>query len=149
MKSQDIKRKAKAIWSGDLRSGKGNINTESGVLKQVSYSFATRFINEKEKGTNPEELIAAAHAGCYSMAFANTLSGKGYKPEKIETNATCTLSKQEEGFRVTHMRLEVKGTIPDIDEKTLQEIAEEADKGCPVSNLLRNGLEIELSVSLA
>ena len=132
----DIKRKARAVWTGDLRTGKGSIDADSGVLEQVSYSFATRFMNEK--GTNPEELIAAAHAACYSMAFANTLAEKGYQPEKIETRSTCIMSKQENGFRITGMQLEVRGKVPGIDEATLKKISKEADEGCPVSNLLRN-----------
>jgi osmotically inducible protein OsmC len=143
----DIKRGAKAVWTGDLRTGKGLIDADSGVLRQVSYSFATRFMNET--GTNPEELIASAHAACYSMAFADTLSGKGYRPEKIETRAICTMSKRGNGFRITRMRLEVRGQVPDMDEATFKEIAEKADEVCPVSNLLRSGLEIELSASLA
>lgn len=142
----DIKRKARAVWTGDLRTGKGIIDADSGVLKQVSYSFATRFMNET--GTNPEELIAAAHAACYSMAFANTLSNEGYQPNKIETRATCIMSKQENGFRITRMQLEVRGQVPDMDEATFKRIAKKADEECPVSNLLRNCLKIELSASL-
>jgi len=146
-KMADIKRGAKALWNGNLRNGTGKIETASGVLKQERYSFATRF--GKEIGTNPEELIAAAHAACYSMAFANTLSNKGYQSEKVETHATCIFSEQKNGFRISGMHLQVEVQIQNIDEETLKKIAEEADAGCPVSNLLRNGLKIELSVSLA
>jgi osmotically inducible protein OsmC len=139
---------AKAAWLGDLRKGKGRVGTESGALKNKSYSFGTRF--EAESGTNPEELIAAAHAACYSMAFAATLSDKGYEPERIETEATCILTSQEGGgWAITEMQLEVRGQVSGIDAATFKQIAEEADKGCPVSNLLRSGLTIEFDVALA
>jgi osmotically inducible protein OsmC len=143
----DIKRTAKAVWKGDLRSGNGRITSNSGVLKDTPYSFATRF--KDAPGTNPEELIAAAHAACYSMALAHTLSGKGYQPERIETHAICSLSPQEEGgFKITKMRLEARGQVPGMDEGTFRQVAEEAGRGCPVSNLLRSGLEIELDATL-
>jgi len=143
----DIQRNAEAMWKGDLRSGNGRITSNSGVLKDTPYSFATRF--KDAPGTNPEELIAAAHAACYSMAFADTLSGKGYQPERIETHAICSLSPQEEGgFRITKMRLETRGQVPGIDETTLRQVAQEAERACPVSNLLRSGLEIELDATL-
>jgi osmotically inducible protein OsmC len=143
----DIQRTAEAMWKGDLRSGKGRIASSSGVLKDTPYSFATRF--EDAPGTNPEELIAAAHAACYSMAFAHTLSSKGYQPERIETRAICSLSPQEEGgFKITKMRLETRGQVPGMDEGTFRQVAEEAERGCPVSNLLRSGLEIELDATL-
>jgi osmotically inducible protein OsmC len=144
----ELKRHAEAVWRGDLKSGEGKMSSESGVLQSVGYSFSTRF--ENEPGTNPEELIAAAHAGCYSMAFAATLAAKGYKPEAIETRATCTLASQAEGgFKIAKMQLKVRARVPDIDQATLRQIAAEADKGCPVSNALRGGLEIEHEVTLA
>jgi osmotically inducible protein OsmC len=131
-----------------LRKGEGHVSSESGVLDGDRYSFGTRF--EDAPGTNPEELIAAAHAACYSMAFADTLGAKGYEPERIETEATCSLTRQEGGgFRITKMRLQVRGRVPGIDQATFRQIAEEADKGCPVSNLLRSGLTIERDVALA
>jgi osmotically inducible protein OsmC len=143
----DIKRTAKAVWNGDLRGGKGRIASSSGVLKDTPYSFATRF--KDAPGTNPEELIAAAHAACYSMAFADTLSSKGYQPERIETRAICLLSPGEEGgFKITKMRLETRGQVPGIDETTFRQVAQEAERGCPVSNALRGGVEIELEASL-
>lgn len=142
-----LKRQASAVWRGDLRGGEGQMSSETGVLQDATYSFSTRF--ENEPGTNPEELIAAAHAGCYSMAFANTLAQKGYDPQSIETQATCFLTSQEGGgFAITKMRLEVRGRVPDIDQAKFEQVAAEADKGCPVSNLLRNGLEIEREVTL-
>ncbi len=142
-----LERRAEAVWEGNLRGGKGHITSESGVLADVGYSFSTRF--ENEPGTNPEELIAAAHAGCFSMAFANTLAKKGYEPQSIETQATCTLASQAGGgFAITKMLLKVRGRVLDIDQELFEQIAEEADGGCPVSNLLREGLEIELEATL-
>ena len=142
-----ITRTADAVWNGDLRSGSGRIASNSGVLDDTPYSFATRFRNEQ--GTNPEELVAAAHAACFSMAFAHTLGSKGFKPERVETHAICTLTPQEEGgFRITKMRLETRGRVPGLDQETFEQIAEEAEKGCPVSNALRGGLEIELDATL-
>ncbi|MFH7024688.1 MAG: OsmC family protein [Heteroscytonema crispum UTEX LB 1556] len=142
-----LKRTADAVWRGDLKSGKGEISATSGVLKDTPYSFATRF--ENSPGTNPEELIAAAHAACFSMAFAFTLSEKGYKPESVQTQATCTVEPQKTGgFKITKIHLETRGKIPDIHAETFQQIAQEAEKGCPVSNALRGGVEIELNASL-
>ena len=143
----DLKRRAEAVWKGKLRDGKGRITSDSGVLKDAAYSFSTRF--ENEPGTNPEELIAAAHAGCFSMAFANTLAEKGYNPESIETHATCVMTSQKSGgFAITKMLLKVHGRVPGVDQAIFEQIAEEADAGCPVSNLLREGLEIELEATL-
>jgi osmotically inducible protein OsmC len=143
----DIIRRASAIWKGSLRGGKGSIGTESGALKNVAYSFATRF--ESEPGTNPEELIAAAHAACFSMAFAGVLVKKGYDPKSIETHAACILQPKEGGgFRIAKMRLQTRGQVPGIDDATFKEIAREAESGCPVSTLLRPGLEIELDAAL-
>lgn len=143
----NILRSAGAVWKGDLRNGKGVINTESGALKEQPYTFSTRF--EDERGTNPEELIAAAHAACYSMAFASTLAKKGYQPEKLETDATITFSPKEGGgYEITKMNLHVRGQVPDLDQATFEEISKDADKGCPVSNLLRCGLEIEIVAKL-
>jgi osmotically inducible protein OsmC len=135
-----------AVWSGTLPEGEGTVSVESAVLRDEAYSFATRF--EDKPGTNPEELIAAAHAGCYSMAIANALSEEGYQVDGIETRATIHLAKTEEGFAITKSALEVRGRVPDIDEETFKRVAEEADAACPVSNLLRPGLEIELEAKL-
>ena len=143
----EITRNAKAVWQGDLRQGSGTISTGSTVLVEQPYSFATRF--ENRPGTNPEELIAAAHAACYSMAFASTLASNGYKPERIHTHATCIMTPHKGGgFRITKMRLQVRGEVPGITAETFAQVAEEADKGCPVSNLLRPGLEIERETEL-
>jgi osmotically inducible protein OsmC len=142
----ELIRQAGAVWKGDLRTGKGMISSQSTVLAEVPYSFVTRF--ENEPGTNPEELIASAHAACYAMAFANTLAQKGYKPESIDVYAACFLEKQEVGWAITRMKLRARGVVPDIDADTFLKVAHEADKGCPVSNLLRPGLTIELETEL-
>jgi osmotically inducible protein OsmC len=142
----DIERKAEAVWSGGLPGGSGEISSESGTLASAAYSFATRF--EQQKGTNPEELIAAAHAACFSMAFAATLGRKGHPPTRIHTQATCTLVKGEAGFRITRMRLDTTGTVEGIDQATFESIAREAEAGCPVSNALRGGVEITVDAKL-
>jgi osmotically inducible protein OsmC len=143
----EIRRKGHAIWSGD-KSGSGTVSTESEALHGERYSFHTRF--EDQPGTNPEELIAAAHAGCFSMAFAFTLSENGYTPRYIKTEATCALVPQAGGgFKIARMDLDVTAKVLEIDEEAFQEMVEKADQGCPVSNLLRPGLEIVLRASLA
>lgn len=139
----DIERVAEARWNGELRGGNGQISSTSGVLDGVPYTYRTRF--EQEPGTNPEELIAAAHAACYGMAFAGELGRKGYQPQQIHTKATCFLTPQQpSGFKITKMHLETRAQVAGLDDATFQQIAREADAACPVSNLLRNGLEIEL-----
>jgi osmotically inducible protein OsmC len=143
-----INRHGQATWWGTLREGKGAVSTESGALEALAYSFYTRF--ENEPGTNPEELIAGAHAACYSMAFSATLGNKGYTPKRIETHATCVMSPLEGGgFVITEMQLVVRGEVPGLDNDTFVAIAHEADGECPVSNLLRNGLTIKLDAALA
>jgi osmotically inducible protein OsmC len=143
----DIQRTASAVWNGELRGGNGQISSASGVLDATAYSFATRF--EQAHGTNPEELIAAAHAACYSMAFAATLGRKGHTPQQIQTRATCFLTPQQpSGFKITRMRLETRGQVEGMDEATFQQIAQEAEQACPVSNALRGSLQIELDASL-
>lgn len=135
----DIQRTADAVWKGDLRSGTGTITTPSGVLNGDAYSFVTRF--ENSPGTNPEELIAAAHAACFTMAFSGLLARKGYIPEELNTRAVLSMDKLEAGFTITKMRLEVEGQVSNLDQMTFQQLAEEAEKGCPVSRLLRPGLQ--------
>ena len=139
-------RRGAAVWQGDLRGGKGTVRTESGAIVEEPYRFATRF--EHEPGTNPEELIAAAHAACYSMAFANVLAKKGYDPQRIETEAACTLTTGEAGPRITAMKLSVRGQVPGLDDETFRQMAHEGDRACPVSNLLRSGLEIQIEARL-
>ena len=143
----NLERTAEAVWNGDLRGGNGQFSSTSGVFNEVPYSFRTRF--ENEPGTNPEELIAAAHAACYSMAFAGALTRKGYQPQEIQTRATCVLEPQQpSGFKITTMRLETRGRVEGIDEATFKEVAKEGEQGCPVSNALRGSLQIELNASL-
>src|ERR1041385_3296668 len=129
-----MKRKASAVWRGDLKSGKGNISTESGVLKETQYSFSTRF--ENGVGTNPEELIGAAHAGCFSMSFSAELGKVGITPESIHTTATITMDKTDAGFTVTESHLDVTAKIPGVDKAKVLEVANAAKAGCPISRLL-------------
>ena len=129
-----MKRKASAVWNGDLKSGKGAISTESRTLSNAQYSFSTRF--ENGVGTNPEELIAAAHAGCFSMALSNQLGGAGLKPEKIETTATLNMEKSDKGWSVTDIQLDVKAKVPGADQAAFDKAANEAKAGCPISRLL-------------
>src|SRR5687768_7761790 len=129
-----MKRKGSAVWKGGLKDGKGTVSTASGVLENSQYSFSTRF--EEGKGTNPEELIAAAHAGCFSMALSAQLGERGIKPESIRTTATVTLEKSEGGFAVTASHLDVKARIPGGDQAKFDEAAKAAKDGCPISKLL-------------
>ena len=142
----EIVRKAGVVWNGDLKNGGGMISTESRVLYEQPYNFSTRF--ENAPGTNPEELIAAAHAACYSMALASTLQKNGFTPREVETNAECTLQSKDGGFEITRMMLHARAQVPGIDNNTFQRLAVEADKGCPVSNLLRDGAQIDLKAEL-
>jgi osmotically inducible protein OsmC len=129
-----MKQKASAVWKGSLKEGTGTMSTGSGALSAKPYSFRTRF--EGEPGTNPEELIGAAHAGCFSMAFSMILGMAGFTPDKIETEATVTLEKVGDGFAVTESHLDVKATIPGVDDSTFQDLAGKAKAGCPISKLL-------------
>lgn len=137
-------RKASAIWNGSLKEGKGTISTESGALSKARYSFSTRF--ENEHGTNPEELIAAAHAGCFTMALSAQLGNAGITPESLETTASVTLEKLEAGFTVTKVHLDVEARIPGADAAAFQKAAEAAEKGCPISRLLK--AEITMTAKL-
>ena len=129
-----MKREAKAEWQGDLKTGKGNISSASGVLSHTAYSFVSRF--ENEKGTNPEELIAAAHAGCFSMALSAQLGNAGLKPERIATEATVTLEKLESGFAITQVHLQTTARFPGASPEAFRQAADNAKSGCPVSKLL-------------
>jgi len=137
-------RKAMAVWNGSLKEGKGNISTESGVLSKSPYSFKTRF--ENERGTNPEELIAAAHAGCFTMALAAELGKAGITPESLETTASVTLEKQDAGFSITKSHLDVTARIPNGDSAAFEKAAQAAEAGCPVSKLLK--AEITMTAKL-
>jgi osmotically inducible protein OsmC len=137
-------RKAEAVWEGNLKKGKGSMKFGSGAF-EGSYSFASRF--EQGPGTNPEELIGAAHAGCFSMALSMILEIAGYTAERIQTVARVHIDKAGEGFKITTIELETEGRVPGIDEKTFRDKAEAAKKGCPVSVALA-GVEIKLQAKL-
>lgn len=136
-----MQRKGSAIWQGDLKTGKGTVSTDSGVLSQTQYSFSTRF--ENGKGTNPEELIAAAHAGCFTMALSAQLGTAGLTPEKLETTATVTFDKLEAGWTVTGILLDVKGTVPKADQAAWEKATQAAKAGCPISRLLNTTINIQ------
>ncbi len=129
-----MKRKGSAVWQGDLKTGKGTVSTDSGVLSKTQYSFSTRF--ENGAGTNPEELIAAAHAGCFTMALSAQLGNVGLTPEKLETTATLTFDKLDAGWTVTNIQLDVTGKVPQADQAAWQKATEGAKTGCPISRLL-------------
>lgn len=138
-------RSADAVWEGGLKDGKGTIKLQSGACPEVTYSFGTRF--ENEPGTNPEELIGAAHAGCFSMALSAGLGKAGFKPERVATNAKVTVEQVDDGFKITRIELTTRAKIPGIDEATFQQHAEAAKKGCPVSKALA-ATDIHLNATL-
>jgi lipoyl-dependent peroxiredoxin len=137
-------KKAWAVWKGSIKEGGGTISTETGVLKEAPYGFKSRF--EGGKGTNPEELIGAAHAGCFSMAFSLMLGQAGFTAEKIETHADVTLDKVGEGFEITKSHLTVKAKIPDIDQTKFESIANNAKQNCPVSKLLKATITMDATL---
>jgi len=139
-----MERKASAVWSGGLKDGKGTISAPSGALKEVPYNFSMRF--ESQPGTNPEELVAAAHAGCFSMALSGQLDAAKLKADRIATTATVTLEKTDAGFTVTAVHLDVRAKIPGADKKAFDTAAENAKKGCPISRLLN--AKISMSATL-
>ncbi|MGH7880764.1 MAG: OsmC family protein [Candidatus Binataceae bacterium] len=138
-------RKASAVWNGSLKEGKGKITTDSGVLSNTPYSFTTRF--ENERGTNPEELIAAAHAGCFTMALAAQLGGVGITPEQLETSAAVTLEKLEAGWSITKVHLDVTARLASGDAQLFETAAAAAKANCPVSRLLK--AEITMATHVA
>jgi len=138
-------RHSSAVWKGGLKSGKGEVKVGKGIF-EGSYSFPSRF--EEGVGTNPEELIAAAHAACLSMALAAGLERAGTPAERVSTRASATLEKVGESFRITRMRLEVRGKVPGIEGPAFQQAAEKAKEGCPVSNALKNNVAFELDAQL-
>ncbi len=138
-------RKASASWEGGLKGGSGSFKSETGTIGG-SYSAGSRFA--EDQGSNPEELLAAAHAACFSMAFAVQLEARGHSPERVETDAACTVEKVGDGFTITTMRLKSRATVSGIDEAAFQEIANAAKEGCPVSRALA-GVQIELDAQLA
>ena len=139
-----MKTNGSATWTGGLKDGRGTISTASGALNGQPYGFAMRF--EGVKGTNPEELIGAAHAGCFTMALSMILGGAGLTAEKMETKADVTLDKVGEGFEITKVHLTLRAKVPGTDDATFQDLAAKAKAGCPVSKLLR--AEITLDAAL-
>ena len=129
-----MKRTASAVWSGDLKQGKGALSTQSGVLKDTPYSFTTRF--ESGIGTNPEELIAAAHAGCFTMAFSAFLGGAGFTPQKLSTEATLSMEQMEGNWTITAIQLALTAQVPGITKEKFEEVAATAKANCPVSRVL-------------
>lgn len=130
-----MKRKASAVWNGGLKTGKGAISTDSGALASTQYSFGTRF--ENGIGTNPEELIAAAHAGCFSMALSAQLEGAGLTADSINTTATVVMEKTDAGFTITNVHLDVKAKVPGATQQQFDTAAGSAKAGCPISRVLR------------
>jgi lipoyl-dependent peroxiredoxin len=144
-RSQAMIRKAKAVWRGTGRDGEGDLTSDSGVLDHTPYSYRTRF--ENQKGTNPEELIAAAHAGCFTMALAFQLQSAGFTPDELDTQAAVTIEQDGGGFKITRSALTLRARAPNLDEATFRRLAETAEKNCPVSRVLN--AEITLDATLA
>jgi lipoyl-dependent peroxiredoxin len=142
-----MKRKASAHWAGGLKDGKGTVSTESGVLDKTQYSFSTRF--EDGKGTNPEELIAAAHAGCFSMALSGQLAEHGMTAKSIDTTATLTMEKTDAGFTVTEIVLDLVADIPGADADKFKVAADNAKAGCPISRLLNTKITLNAKLGAA
>lgn len=140
-----MKRKASAVWRGGLKDGKGTLTTDSGILSGTQYSFSTRF--ENGKGTNPEELIAAAHAGCFSMALSMILGEAGIKPKQIDTTATVSLEQVGGGFSITAVHLDVQVQAPGADQAAFKESTEKAKAGCPVSKVLNAKITMTAKLS--
>ena len=136
-----MKRNASAEWQGDLKTGKGTVSTESTVLSKAQYSFSTRF--ENGKGTNPEELIAAGHAGCFTMALSGQLGNAGLTPQQLNTTATVTLEKVDAGWSVTQIHLDVKGKVPNADQAAWEKATQAAKTGCPISKLLNTKITMD------
>ena len=143
-----IERRAHATWEGDLRGGSGRFDTGSGAIGGQEVTFASRF-EESGGKTSPEELIAAAHATCLSMALANGLAQQGHAATRIETDAVCMLEQKDSGFRITALHLSVQAQVDGLEEETFRAAAEQAKEGCPVSNALADSVEITLDASLA
>jgi len=140
-----IKRRAEAVWKGGGKDGRGTLNAQSGAVSNVPYSAGMRF--GEEKGTNPEELLAAAHAGCFNMALAFGLSGAGHQPEELSTTAVVSIEQESGGFTIKTVALTLKGRVPGISEDEFRKAADDAKAGCPVSKLFK-GAEITLDAQL-
>ena len=139
-----IKKTASAHWAGDLKTGIGSISTETGVLREAPYGFKARF--EGGKGTNPEELIGAAHAGCFSMALSMILGDAGLKADSIDTTAEVTLDKQDDGFAITAVHLVLKAKVPGATQQTFDELTTKAKEGCPVSKVLNANITLDATL---
>lgn len=141
-----IARKASAHWQGDLKSGQGTVSTESGVVKDAQYSFGTRF--ENGIGTNPEELLASAHAGCFTMQLSALLSAHGHKVEDLKTEATCEMEKEGAGFKVSAMKLVVHGKIPGASQEDFEKHVSDAADMCPMSKVMKGNVDISYQAVL-
>lgn len=139
-----MKRTGSAVWQGDLKSGKGAVSTQSGILKDTQYSFSTRF--ENGAGTNPEELIAAAHAGCFTMALSAQLGNAGFKADRLATQATVTLEQVQGNWTITTIDLELDAKVPGIEQARFNELAEDAKKNCPVSRVLNAQMNLKATL---
>ena len=139
-----IKRKGSAVWKGSLKDGRGNLSTQSGALSQQPYGFASRF--EGQPGTNPEELIAAAHAGCFTMALSLILGEAGLIAERLETTAEVSLDRTEDGFAISAVDLELEAEIPGAQVAQFRELADKAKAGCPVSKLLKAPISLKATL---
>ena len=140
-----MKKHASAVWTGGFKDGKGTISTETGVLKDAPYGFRSRF--EDGPGTNPEELIGAAHAGCFSMALSVQLTNAGHPPERIETKAEITFDKVGDGFAITASHLTVNAKVPGIDKAKFDELATKAKEGCPISKVLNAKITMDATLA--
>ncbi len=136
-----MKRTASAQWTGDLKQGKGTVSTSSGVLKDAPYSFTTRF--ENSPGTNPEELIAAAHAGCFTMALSGALARSGFTPQRLSTSAVLTLEQVEGNWTITAIHLDLTANVPGVGKEQFASIAADAKANCPVSRLLKANITLD------
>ena len=137
-------RKARAVWQGTGKDGKGRLTTDSGILSDIPYTFKTRF--ESDPGTNPEELIAAAHAGCFSMALAFQLQGAGFTPTELATEAAVTLVQEGGGFKISKSALTLQAKVPNIDRAKFEELARAAEKNCPVSKVLNAEITMDFTL---
>ena len=141
-----MKRTAQAKWQGDLKSGAGTISMASGTLSNVPYSFHSRF--EQGKGTNPEELLAAAHAGCFTMALSNQLAQAGFKAESLETTCTVSLEQKDGGFAITESHLELKAKVPGASHEAFEKATQAAKAGCPVSKLFNTNITLDAKLAI-
>lgn len=139
-----MKKSASAVWTGGLKDGQGTLSTETGVLREAPYGFKSRF--EDGPGTNPEELLGAAHAGCFSMALSLGLGNAGLTPERIETKAQVSLDKQGDGFAITAIHLACRARVPGADKATFERVAQETKQGCPVSKVLKADITLDAAL---